>query len=54
VGPAAGRGTTGDRLRLDRVERIQLSLRRQNGVTVTPGSYGVEVESVTLRFGKRE
>jgi hypothetical protein len=54
VGPATGRGTKGDRLRLDHVERIQLSLRRENGVTATPGSYGVEVESVTLRFGRRE
>ena len=50
VGPAAGRGTTGDRMRLEHVERIQLSLRREDGVRVTPGSYGVELESITLRF----
>ncbi len=52
VGPAAGRGGPGDRLRLDRVERLQLSLRREEGVPVTPGSYGVEVESITLGFGR--
>ncbi len=51
VGPAAGRGGSGDRLRLDRVERLQLSLRREDGVAATPGSYGVEVESITLGFG---
>ncbi len=49
VGPAAGRGGNGDRLKLDHVERLQLSLRREEGVTVTPGSYGVEVESIVLR-----
>lgn len=48
VGPAAGRGGAGDRPRLDRVERLQLSLRREDGVAVAPGSYGVEVESVVL------
>ncbi|OLC10626.1 MAG: hypothetical protein AUH41_02635 [Gemmatimonadetes bacterium 13_1_40CM_66_11] len=42
VGPAEGRGGPGDRPRLEHVERLQLSLR--------PGSYGVEVESVTLGF----
>jgi hypothetical protein len=52
VGPAAGRGGSGDRLRLDRVERLQFSLRREDGVAVSPGSYGVEVESVTLGFGE--
>ena len=52
VGPAAGRGGSADRPRLDRVERLQLSLRRENGVTVAPGSYGVEVEAVTLGFGE--
>jgi len=50
VGPAAGRGTGGDRLRLDHVERLQLSLRREEGVTVSPASYGVEVESIVLRW----
>jgi hypothetical protein len=51
VGRAAGRGGPGDRLRLKRVERLQLSLRRGDLVTVTPGSYGVEVESIALSFG---
>jgi hypothetical protein len=48
VGPAAGRGGSADRLRLDRVERLQLSLRREDGLAPTPGSYGVEVEYVIL------
>ena len=54
VGPAAGRGGSGDRPRLDRVERLQLSLRREDArdSTVTPGSYGVEVESIVLRVGR--
>src|SRR5439155_1260779 len=51
VRPAAGRGSSGDRPRLDRVERLQLSLRREDGVVVTPGGYGVEVESISLGFG---
>lgn len=51
VGPAAGRGGAGDHVRPAHIERLQLSLRRQRGVAVTPGSYGVEVESVTLDFG---
>jgi hypothetical protein len=51
VGPAAGRGGRADRPRLDRVERLQLSLRRENGVTITPGTYGVDVESIVLSFG---
>ena len=53
VGPAAGRGGRGgggDRPRLERVERLQLSLRREDGVAVTPGRYGVEVESIVLGF----
>jgi len=50
VGPAAGRGGPGDRLRAGHVERLQLSLRREDGVKVTPGSYGVEVESVVLKW----
>ena len=49
VGPAAGRGRKGDRVRLDHVERLQLSLRRE-AVRVTAGGYGVEVESVRLGF----
>ena len=54
VGPAAGRGGSDDRPRLDRVERLQLSLRREDGgdVAVAPGKYGVEVESITLGFGR--
>jgi hypothetical protein len=48
VGPASGRGGTGDRPRLDRIERVQISLRREAGVTVTPGAYGVEIESIGL------
>jgi hypothetical protein len=52
VGPAAGRGGSGDGPRLDRVERLQLSLQREEGVPLTPGGYGVEVESVTLGFGR--
>jgi hypothetical protein len=45
VGPADGRGGSADRPRLEHLERLQLSLR--------PGSYGVEVESVTLSFDRR-
>lgn len=52
VGPAAGRGGSADRPRLEQVERLQLSLRREEGVSVTPGSYGVEVESIALGFGR--
>jgi hypothetical protein len=48
VGPAAGRGAAGDGPRLEHVERIQISLRPEPGVAVTPGSYGVELESVVL------
>ena len=54
VGPASGRGGPGDRVRLDRVERLQLSIRPEAGVTATPDGYGMEVESVILRFGKRD
>jgi hypothetical protein len=50
VGPAVGRATGADRLKLDHIERLQLSLRREEGVTVSPGSYGVEVESIVLRW----
>jgi len=51
VGPAAGRGGGMDRPRLEHLERLQLSLRHEDGVVVTPGRYGVEVEWVTLGFG---
>jgi hypothetical protein len=45
VGPAAGRGDSSDRPRLEHLERLQLSLRRNEG-------RGVEVESVVLAFGR--
>jgi len=48
VGPATGRGGHGDHVRLDHLERLQLSLRPEAGVTTPPGSYGVEVEWVIL------
>jgi hypothetical protein len=48
VGPAAGRGGNGDRPRLEHLERLQLSLRREDGGVVTPDRYGVEVEWVRL------
>ena len=54
VGPATGRGGNADRLRLDRVDRIQFSLRPEAGVTAVADRYGVEVESVRLGFGRRE
>ena len=52
VGPAAGRGGSDDQVRLDHVERLQLSLRREDGGTgpLTAGGYGVEVEWVALTF----
>ena len=43
VEPAAGRGGTGDHVRLDHLERVQLSLRPKEG-------RGVEVEWVALVF----
>jgi hypothetical protein len=51
VGPAEGRGGKADRPRVDHLERLQLSLRGQDGGAVPPGDYGVEVEWVTLEFG---
>ena len=50
VGPAAGRGANGDKLRVNHLERLQLSLRREDGTTVKPGNYGIEIEWVTLGF----
>jgi hypothetical protein len=50
VAPAAGRGAPGDAIRLPEVERLQLSLRREEGLQVRAGEYGVEVESVALVF----
>jgi hypothetical protein len=52
VGPAAGRGGVGDRPRLERIERLQLSLRRETGVPVASGNYGVEVERAALGFAR--
>lgn len=51
--PAEGRGGPGDGVRIGNVERIQFSLRREDGVEVSPGTYGVEIESVSLRFEDR-
>jgi hypothetical protein len=48
VGPAAGRGGAGDRIRPERLERLQLSLRPEPDLPVTRDGYGVVVESVTL------
>lgn len=53
VDPPAGRGGAGDSIRLPDVERLQLSLRREPGITPQPGGYGVEVEAVTLIFSPR-
>lgn len=52
VGAAEGRGGSGDRPRLERLERLQLSLRREAGVRATPGGYGVEVESVRMHWSR--
>ena len=49
LGAPAGRGGSGDRVGLERVERLQLSLRPEGGVTLTPGGYGVEVELIVLK-----
>jgi hypothetical protein len=59
VGAAEGRGGRGDRPRLEHLERLQLSLRREDpGATeagsrgrLAPDRYGVEVEWVDLQFG---
>jgi hypothetical protein len=51
VTPAAGRGGATDRFRPAHLERLQLSLRREDGVAAGPGQYGVEVESVVMHFG---
>jgi hypothetical protein len=53
VGASEGRGRAGDRLRPDHLERLQLSLRRSDGGSVAPDSYGVEVEAVTLELDGR-
>jgi hypothetical protein len=54
VEAASGRGGRGDRIRLERLERIQFSLRPESSVAVRPDRYGVEIESATLRFAKRQ
>lgn len=46
--PAAGRGASADHLRLDHVERLQLSLRREEGIAAPAGGSGVEVEWIRL------
>jgi len=51
VDPADGRGGAGDRPRLQRVERLLLSLRTEQGTRVTPDRYGVELEWVALELG---
>ena len=48
VGPAAGRGGAGDRPRLAHLERLELSLRRGTATQPAEGSYGVEVEWISL------
>ena len=50
VGPAEGRGGRGDRLKLQHLERLQLSLRREGGGKVAPEGYGVEIEWISLDF----
>ena len=52
VGPAAGRGGEGDRPRLEHLERLQLSLRREDAGRIAAESYGVEIERVSLDFGR--
>jgi hypothetical protein len=50
VGPAQGRGGRNDRPRLEKLERLQLSLRRADAGSPAPDGYGAEVESITLDF----
>jgi len=52
VDPASGRGGSGDHPKLDRIERLQLSLRREPGVRAVPGKYGVEVEWVRMGWSR--
>jgi hypothetical protein len=50
VGPAQGRGGSGDSIRVPEVERLQFSLRSADAGTPVPAEYGVEIESATLVF----
>jgi len=50
VGPAEGRGGRNDRPLLEKLERLQLSLRRADAASPAPDGYGAEVESITLDF----
>jgi hypothetical protein len=52
VGPAAGRGSRGDRPRLDHLERLQLSVRPEEDVSARQGGYGFELEWLQLKFGR--
>ena len=47
MGPAAGRGGSGDAPRIQDLERVELSLRRDDAA---PAGSGVEVEAVWLLF----
>ena len=47
---AAGRGAAGDSVRWAEIERVQLSLRKETGVTVQAGAYGVEIEEIVVRY----
>jgi hypothetical protein len=50
LGPASGRGSAGDSLRLGDVERVQLSLRAGDAGRARPGDYGVEIERMVVVF----
>ncbi|HEX6589136.1 MAG TPA: hypothetical protein VF039_08940, partial [Longimicrobiales bacterium] len=50
IEPAAGRGDPEDRMRMNEVERLQLSLRAADAGDAAAGTYGYEVESVELLF----
>lgn len=53
LGEAGGRSRPqADRPRLEHLERLQLSLRPEDGRAVRPESCGVEVEWVTLDFSR--
>jgi hypothetical protein len=51
VGPATGRGGPDDRIKSSTIERLQLSLRPEEGTKPKSGEWGVEVEWVRLEFG---